>query len=372
MSEKATVKMSTKSWHYKLVKLVLGSAAPTPYNMHNLCPYFWLMIFSLLVSPIVLPIKGVIWVFMAIDKGVQNFVYGSMIVPAAQSWERKLSDLDVFQIYNQDMNIKKIYKKAFGDDDAYLDRDSFVFDWWEKKYNKKAFSKEEGYRSRYNTGNFSKAFEKWVAECHEAMQEVYAEQSEIERAKREQKVQYEEKISKFRDGIDKWIDKTKEAISSWKNIIKWTKRVVGLLVTLMGLVATYFVVNFLGKGVLWLVENWRWDVVIGVGIGLAAIGIIVLIVYLMRSWIAYMTDKGTDLWYVKAAYFLAMVIYWPFKVLFYHFIFQLLLVNIWFLLVKGARLIWGSFIGFLGIFGEYFGASYTDYCPGIEWEEENE
>ena len=29
-----------------------------------------------------------------------------------------------------------------------------------------------------------------------------------------------------------------------------------------------------------------------------------------------------------------------------------------------------------GIFGEYFGASYSDYCPGIEWcdfdEEENQ
>ena len=22
-----------------------------------------------------------------------------------------------------------------------------------------------------------------------------------------------------------------------------------------------------------------------------------------------------------------------------------------------------------GIFGEYFGASYSDYCPGIEWKD---
>lgn len=372
MSEKASVKMSTKSWHYKLVKLVLGSAAPTPYNMHNLCPYFWLMIFSLLVSPIVLPIKAVIWAVMKIDKGVQNFVYGSMVVPAAQSWESKLSDLDVFQIFNQETNIKKIYKKAFGVEGAYLDRDSFVFDWWEKKYNKKAFQKPEGHRSRYNSEGFSKDFEKWITECHEAMQEIYSKNYLEEKIKRDKKVQYEEKISKFRDGVDNLFDKIGQAVSSWKNIIKWTKRTVGLLVTFLGLVATYFVVNFIGKGVLWLVEHWNWQVVIGIGAGFLVIGIIVLIVYLMRAWIAYMADKGTNLWYVKIAYFLAMAMVWPLKVIFYHFIFQLLLVNIWFLLVKGAKLIWGSFLGFLGIFGEYFGASYTDYCPGIEWEEENE
>jgi hypothetical protein len=372
MSEKATVKMSTKSWHYKLVKLVLGSAAPTPYNMHNLCPYFWLMIFSLLVSPIVLPIKAVIWAFMKIDKAVQNFVYGSMVVPAAQSWESKLSDLDVFQIFIHEMHIKKIYKKAFGDEDAFLDRDTFVFDWWEKKYNKKAFRNSDEHRSKYNSEGFSKDFEKWIAEYEEVMEEIYSKNSEEEIAKMEKKVQYEEKISKFRDTVDNFIGKIGKSISSWKNIIKWTKRTVGLLITFLGLVATYFVVNFLSKGVLWLVEHWNWQVVLGIGAGILVVGLIVLIVYLMRTWIAYMTNKGTSLWYVKIAYFLAMAIVWPLKVIFYHFIFQLLLVNIWFLLVKGAKLIWGSFLGFLGIFGEYFGASYSDYCPGIEWEEENE
>lgn len=372
MSEKATVKMTTKSWHYKLVKLVLGSAAPTPQNMHNLCPYFWLMVFSILVCPLVLPIKGVIWLVKTVDKGIQDFVYGSMIIPSAESWESKLDDLDVWQIFNHDMKIKKVYAKAFGDKYAGVNRDDFVFKWWEKKYNKKAFTNTNSYKSRYNSSKFSKAFQNWIDENHEKMQEVWKEQSEKERDKRKQKVQYEEKISKFRNGIDRTIDRVKNTVNSWKNIIKWTKRVVGFLVTLLGLVATYFVVNFVGKGILWIVEHWDWSVVMWIGIVFAGIGVFALIVYLMKAWINYMNDKGTSLWYVKVAYLVAMTIFWPFKVIFYHFIYQLLLVNIWFLLVKGAKLIWGSFLGFLGIFGEYFGASYTDYCPGIEWEEENE
>lgn len=31
-----------------------------------------------------------------------------------------------------------------------------------------------------------------------------------------------------------------------------------------------------------------------------------------------------------------------------------------------------AFFTFTGIFGEYFGASYSDYCPGIEWDEKEE
>jgi len=74
MEEKATVLLSTKSWHYRFMKLVLGKVAPTPENMHNLCPYFWLLVFSLLVCIVVLPIKGIIKVLLWFEVGYNTLL----------------------------------------------------------------------------------------------------------------------------------------------------------------------------------------------------------------------------------------------------------------------------------------------------------
>ena len=98
MSEKANVKLSTRSWHYKLIKFILGSIAPTPGNMHNLCPYFWLMIFSIIVFPIVAPIRALWLLLSAMMNAMDKLMYESYILPNANRWEDKLSEMDVFLI----------------------------------------------------------------------------------------------------------------------------------------------------------------------------------------------------------------------------------------------------------------------------------
>ena len=55
--------------------------------------------------------------------------------------------------------------------------------------------------------------------------------------------------------------------------------------------------------------------------------------------------------------------------IFYRLIWQFILVNLWFFIVMAAKLVWGMILGFFGIFGEYFGASYSDYCPEMKWVE---
>jgi len=42
------MRVKRDSLHYKLVKYVLGDKAPTPKTMQNGCPYFWLLLFSVL------------------------------------------------------------------------------------------------------------------------------------------------------------------------------------------------------------------------------------------------------------------------------------------------------------------------------------
>ena len=362
--EKATVKLNTKSWHYRFMKFVLGSIAPTPQNMHNLCPYFWLLIFSILVSPIVLPIKVFFNFFMWIIRGWENFLNKFMISPAAKTWEEKLTELDVYQIFYANKQIKKFYRILHGDDDNYINRDDFVYNWFKKTYNKEVFQKAKSGDKNWKT--YTKDFQDWLEKCRNIELEILKERKKKQAEKKEI---YEQKMSKVRDNLDNWFNKVRSNMRSWNNIIKWTKRIVGVLVTLALLTVTYFIVNFMGKGVLWLVEHWDWRIFLVILFIAVAAVVVISIFKLLGAWLGLIAEKGTKLWYVNIIYWFGLVIYWPLKIVLYYFIWQLILVNLWYVIKKGAQLIWGSLLGFLGIFGEYFGASYTDYCPGIEWEE---
>lgn len=364
MSEKASVKLSTKSWHYKFMKFVLGQLAPTPGNMHNLCPYFWLLIFSILVFWFVIPLKYIFksigWIF----EGIIEFTEKYMIIPACETYEEELSDLELYEIIYHGKKLKRVYASFNKVDNKYnYERKEAAYELWKKKYGSSVFKKPAN-RNFY--GEYTKKYEKWVEEQERAYQDLMVEKAEINTSS----YSYEEKLSDFRGGVDDWFTKVRDNIYSYKNIIKWTKRISGAIVTGVLLLATYFAVNFIGRGILWLVEHWDWKVFLGLTIALAITVVIIGLFFLLRSWVYLINEKGLKLWYAKLIYYpLYYLVYWPLTIIFYHFIWQLILLNVWYFLKKGAQLIWGSFLGFLGIFGEYFGASYTDYCPGIEWEE---
>lgn len=365
--EKASVKLSTKKWHYKLVQFILGGLAPTPQNMHNLCPYFWLVIFSMMVTPVYGPLKLIALGFAKGLDTMANLMDKYLIIPAADAWGDKLTDLDAWQILSWDYEIKKIYRTVYGDNDNWMDKERFVYDWWRTTYKKKVFANE---KEGQTYGKYTKGFESWYDACREEADRIGAEARANKLAEQEKKQRYENKMRNFRDNTDAFFDDLRDKIYSWKSIIKWTKRTLGLIVTVAGLVGVYFIVNFAGRGVLWLVENWNWDTFVTAMIVLASLGAGIGIVWLLGLWIKYIEAKGAlNIWYIKLLYYLTMIVWWPCKVIFYRFLWQLVLVNLWFFIKRGARLVWGSILGFLGIFGEYFGASYSDYCPGIDWEE---
>ena len=109
--EKAYVTLSPKSWHFKLVKLVLGDAAPTPQNMNNFCPYWWLLVFSLLTCVIILPVRLFFYVGRVFIDAMENIVSKTMVEPVAKSWEDKLTDLDVYQIWRHNAELNRLYQK---------------------------------------------------------------------------------------------------------------------------------------------------------------------------------------------------------------------------------------------------------------------
>ena len=365
MSEKASVKLSTKSWHYKLIKFILGSAAPTPYNMYNLCPYFWLLIFSLLVTPILAPIKGLVKLLTWLSEGFINLLEASMISPIAENWERGLTDFDVYQIWYWNQEVNKFYKSVHKKyDRCSINNRDFVNEWWTKKYG------ESPYMSQL--GGYTEKFQKWLEEMSEKEEALRAVKDTKRNEEYIKKVRRDEKMEKFAKCIDNIFQKIGDEFRSWKNLIKWTKRTVGLIITFLGLTATFFVVNFIGRGILWLIINWSWPIFFGVLIGLAAIGLTFLFSHFTRVLIKYIEAKGRKAWWINILYYLSLVVFYPIKWIFYNFFWKILCVGGWPLITKGAIGLWNGILGFLGIFGEYFGASYTDYCPGIEWDQDEQ
>ena len=83
-------------------------------------------------------------------------------------------------------------------------------------------------------------------------------------------------------------------------------------------------------------------------------------------------NNNITLWWFRPFTFLYSVgkylVFYPLYFIFVSFLWKLVIVNI----------IWGIIQGFgttliqsTGIFGEYFSKTKGDYCPGIEWEDED-
>jgi len=372
--EKASVTISTKSWHYKLIKAVLGEAAPTPQNMHNLCPYFWLFIFSLLTCWVVVPFKyigkAVIKVFSWLDILIEN----SLIYNMANHWFNNLAYYDLYKYWDYRDHYDTIntkYAKQLNLSGKY-DTQGLVKKYYEKETGSKATDKDGN-----NTSEFKKWLEKIKNEYHTRVKANEAKSDIAWQKKR----QFERKMENFRENIGDKVESIGDTISSWKNIIKWTKRATGAIITVIGLVLTYFIVNLLSNVILtfvdWCLVNVTWVNTLFVlqilGLVLAFIGVIILFIIGINAWKKYIDKKGAlTLWYIKYPYYLVYgILYFPLKVVFYYFIWQIILVNLYYGIIGAAKMIGRGFVNFFGIFGQYFGASFGDYCPGLTWEEEN-
>lgn len=371
MSEKTGIKLSTKTWHYKLMKFVLGSTCPTPQNMHNLCPYFWLMIFSVFAAPIVVFFKGVAKILNWLINGLADLIAYVLIEPTAANWFRGLDDSDVYAIYNYDKDVPKLYTKAKLGRNKYgysKDRSDVIDEFFEKKHGFSMYAlNKDGGKSRV----YSDEFTEWAEKQRVIKKEIrdkYLEELRIRKANRT--IKFDEIGDKVGESLDNMIDSMK----SWTNIIKWTKRFVGGLITLGGLTGLYFVVNFVGRGFLWMIENFNGPAVleelIAIGIVLGVVVVICVLFFITRLWVLYVKEQGLKLWYTKMVYYpLYWFIFIPFKFIIVDLIWVFSILNLTRLVVGGAKGVWFGLLSFTGIFGEYFGASYTDYCPGIEWEE---
>lgn len=362
MEERASVQISTKSWHYRLMKYVLGQNAPEPRSMRNLCPYFWLLIFTLLVSVPYIPLK---LIFQGLNK-VTNFLDSFLIVPIQDKrtdiWYEKLDEFDVFMMWKNNENMKKFLKTRLGNEETVIRK------WLKDNLNISMYIENSSW-------NKTDEFNQWTSKMYEEYNEIQeiSRQKKLERQNKEEAIT--EKISDVRHGIDNFFNGVGDKIMSLTTLIKWTKRVVGLIITALGLTATYFIVSFIGKFFLLGVVYIK-----AVGIFLlslliicAAVGTIIFIAYVLSLLVSYIKENGSaNVWWVAIFYYpFLFLLFWPVKIVFVLFLWELILKTILLLIYKSARGLGKGFMNFLGIFGEYFGSSYTDYCPALEWEEED-
>ncbi|MFA5366374.1 MAG: hypothetical protein WC333_00425 [Dehalococcoidia bacterium] len=416
------MRVSMKSWHYRLIKFVLKDNAPTPKTMQNGCPYFWLLVFSFFAAPFLLLWKGFVFLILLLPRA---FVW--FLEKAFDAYMKSLDDAAAYDYYQSGqygstgsrmpLTVKTFFKLSSKND--YDDRNEFMDYFLLEKYNLSSEKNPEEYKRMKD--ELSEKYLTWREEIKKRNEER-EKQDFIEREKRRIKqLEWERKqeirqakwdalTKPYRDGINGILKSIRQTFTfkvkkvkfdfDWKTIIRTTKQVVGAIITLILLTATYFVVNGIAYGLTaaadWSIHHWEYFAIMG--LLLVAAGIVYVSFIFITGWVQGIVNRykgGKRVWYIEPliyviyypikyvvlliAYGLFYIVWWPIKFICYTFLFKIVIapvgeflaVNIW----KGLCAFGRGLVNSTGVFGEYFSASYTDYCPGLEWvdtdEEEN-
>lgn len=381
------MRVSMKSWHYRLIKYVLKSNTPTPQTMQNGCPYFWLLIFSALVVVFILLWKGFLWVINLFPR-----VFEALIIMMVDSWIGELEDIDAYDMYWSN-KLPLTGRIRFNSSE-----NSFFNHYMTEKYGITKGSEEFRQKKDEISKIWHKIFEKREAK-RRIIEENFREKIKIRNAKRKEKEErWEKRMQPVNAALNSISDKFSE-FGTWLKItftvkrgginaiVKNTKQVVGAVVTLSILVLTYFVVNIFALFLMLVIDFCiaNWIVFVVIGMLAAGCGILYVLGVVIFSWIEKIINKykgGKRIWYIEPftwVYWLvkmvvlgiAFTVYYlfliPIKFIFYDAFWKRILVPI-------GKFIGRFFVGLVkgllsstGIFGEYFGASYSDFCPGLEW-----
>jgi len=389
------MRISKKSWHYRLLKYVLKSQAPTPHDMQNGCPYFWLVMFSLLVLPFILIFKAVKWVIFLIPKALfwvleqivlgwiaglddeaayelqHNGRYGSTKMPKTAKIFFDNSDDDFFSMF-----LSKKYKVKDKDDPKYIAQQAEIEAKW-KTWREDLDARREEQRLRNRELEIEKDKKKAIHDAKRA----------------EAEARWDAKMLPFRTwrkDTAAWFRSTFTVERGRRNmIVKRTKQFVGAVVTLVILAATFVAVNYISLALMVAADaiiNGGWVYFVYLGVAGVIIGIFYLLYILISSWGQAVVNKyqrGKKVWYIEPliylvwypvkylaltiAFIVTKVLWIPIKFIFYTLLFKWFAKPIGLFIGRGCVSLFNGIVGSTGIFGEYFGASYSDFCPGLEW-----
>jgi hypothetical protein len=379
--------VSMKSWHYRLVKYVLGSNAPTPKTMHNGCPYFWLLIFSLITCPFVLLGSVISKVFGFIGAGIE-YVMNALV----DHWLENLNDSEIYDYSQNDGDYYKpnaLTKAISGN--KYNAFDRFVF----LKY---GIDKDTNYaKYREQTTVIFNKWREWRNELNEK-ESLYRIQYQKNLAKKRiSDEKWRKRTQPIKDGIANamssivdFFTKIQKSFTGNNNLVKRTKEFVGFFVTGLMLTITLGIVSGIAALIILLsdVLSGSWGTIFVVFMYILAIVAAVFAVFFLATLVAGFIDKcksNRNAWYSKillsavfapivnigkfVAYCVFYIVFIPLKFIIFDVIWKIVCVKI----IAGTCIgLFNVTINSGGIFTEYFRASYSDYCPGIEWIDTDE
>lgn len=324
------VKLSEKAWHYKLLKWTWGI---DPKEFKNLCPYFWLCIAGVLFIPVTLVKKLFVHIKLTLEFRNKQKQEQREEILRTERENLELSEEEVYQIF-------RFYCSAFG---SYTYTSPRVSD----------LINRHG-RSIY----------------------VYlVESGKIKSFSEETKKDYEKNLGKHIE--DSLVIKTKEKAKKeqqkerLRKISTNTKIAASFLMCLCTVGLISLVANILCVIIIVISQN-----LMDFSIGLAQLLFIMLSVMVCTfGFISandkYLILKGEEGSGIKNRSFktLGNIFYIPYYPL------RLFWDKI---IVSSFNIIVSVFVGviegikeFGGLFSSYLSSSYSDYCPGIEWEENN-
>lgn len=383
------IKLHANSWHNRLMRYVLGDKAPGPHNMFNLCPYFWILIFCIFSSPFVFIAKAITFIVSSIVSTISKYLSDSLYVGYLKSLtEDEILALHKGYGYIKGNRWRNHYRAPF-----YINKEEsqIVSEWFKEYYNINT-STSEGWKSIFDKIKEIQEERIKIREEQQLREEELIQKNKIERIKKKDKLL--KNLNFINDKFDNLIASVKESFSflnklnnfNYSSIIKITKKFFGLLITLTIASGLYFILSGLIKFILFLIDIWNWAIIlsalkyIGIGLGITIVLVlfIVGIIYLKE----YISDKykyGKKVFLVELVkyiflYPLYYVVALPIYFIFVKFLWELLIIRILYKLILVSigmflKFLFNSILSSTGIFGQYFKSTYSDLCPGIEWEE---
>lgn len=395
------MKVSMKSWHYRLMKYVLRSNTPTPKTMQNGCPYFWLLIFSILVFPFVSATRGLFTLFLGVPYLFWKIMENIADNVLSTMPDEKAYDIGIQSYYGNTREVPILARISLNHE-----RERFLAKYVKVKYGIDAYADRDAYDRKIEELKLANA-EYWQKR---SAKEAKERELQLERSKKEAEIQkvrdlkaracrersrlfwkpFNDRMNSIGQGISRAM--TFNLSYNRNSVIKRTKQFVGFIVTLIVLAATVGVVSgatfmlmSLVDGLTYLGSN-HLDIILIVLGAIAGACVLVALGYVVLHFIQNTISKyesGIKTWYAQIVVYglvypikyLVLSIAWfffyaidkPIEFIFYTVIFKVVLVNLGIFLWGLLRALGGVVLGSMGIFGEYFGASKKDYCPGIEW-----
>lgn len=316
------VNLKKNSWHYKLQIRTFGNI---PFK-DNFCPYFWLSIFCILISPFILLSKGLVLAVKVSCKPFELLVdwinkviciprYKSQIIMMVDN----MSDEDAYLLASMMFYSHNAWDKEV------------TFTWTTDNYDKLSKRRRKKLADRWNRWKNIAGYA-WKEKLITA-QEIY-----LERQEKEETESNKRKIERYKAQLE--IEKRRKKF--YAMLIKNTKFLVTGLITAILCTITYLL------GWLLLIVIYNWDAVLTVTIyvGIIVLGIGALIIVIKG--IQYLLSKCNlnfmDADIARPFRFIGHVIRWPF-------------MKTWYVIKS-----FGSFLVM------YLKAFKEGNCPAIEWD----